>query len=69
MKRETAVRILQILQSIETEAKPLAEIIEQIESETEKKEFRRAWANLIGSLFVDFTMPISRQFPELDVKP
>ncbi len=36
MKRETAARILQILQSIETEAKPLAETIEQIESETEK---------------------------------
>jgi hypothetical protein len=69
MKRETAERMLEILQSIEEEAKPLAEMIEQIECETEKKKFRRAWAHLIGILFVDFTLPISKQFPELDVKP
>jgi hypothetical protein len=41
-------------------------LIDQLESEEEKKELRRGMSGMLADVYTGLMLPIIRQFPELD---
>jgi hypothetical protein len=66
MERSRAEAIVKSLQVVEEHLNYLHGFSEGIESEAEKKKFRRHLGTVMATLNADILLPIVREYPELD---
>ena len=66
MKRDLAQRIMLDIRGLSAALNKIAASIELIDTDAERKDYRRACAELMGDGYSKIMRPIIRQFPDLD---
>ncbi|HNP36028.1 MAG TPA: DUF3658 domain-containing protein [Woeseiaceae bacterium] len=66
MKKSAALNIIDRLTNMHVAMNDVIRAIEEIEEESEKKDMRRAVAELMGRSYTELLAPILQQYPELD---
>ena len=65
VKRELAEKVIREMGQMDVVLGHLHTLSEQLEDETERKNLRRAIAELVADSHEKITLPIARQFPDL----
>ena len=66
MNRNIAENLMTGISLLDSALDRNAHIIESIEDEAERKEFRLAIATVIGEVYLQLIVPIVKQYPDLD---
>lgn len=65
MKHEVAKELMMHLKEIDVPINSAMLTAEKIEDPKIRREFRRALASIIGSVYTNLMVPIGKEFPEL----
>ena len=66
MKEIHAQELMRSFMALGDSINAIAEKIENIEIEEDKKRFRKAISEIMGTLYIDLMLPIIREHPQLD---
>ena len=66
MKLESAKLMMQKLLELSDAMNQVCSVIEQLDSEEEKTDFRRGMGAMLADVYIELMRPIINQFPELD---
>lgn len=66
MNIEQAHQMMKIIMKFDALVGEIDSIVTDMEGGDEKKEWKRRLGQMMGSQYVDFIIPILRQFPELE---
>lgn len=65
MERSIAVELAAQLKKLDGPLGAAAEVVEKIKDENQKRAFRRAIAETIGTIYTELQIPIGREYPDL----
>lgn len=66
VKKDSAEALMTKLLELSQAMDRVCSLIDQLESEEEKKELRRGMSGMLADVYTELMLPIIRQFPELD---
>ena len=66
MDKTTATELMKRVIDLDPPLNAAAGVIEGIADEEERKQFRRAIAEIAGRVYIDLIMPIEKQYPDLN---
>lgn len=65
MERDTAVEIVTYLKALDGPINSAMVAVEKIKDLEQRRAFRRALADVVGSVYTELFVPIGREFPDL----
>lgn len=66
MKKDSAKALMEKLLRLSEAMDQVCILIDQLESEEERKEFRRGMSGMLADVYTELMRPLIRQFPDLD---
>jgi hypothetical protein len=66
MEKQLATRLMGLLLELGKPLNEVAELIEQISDEDEKRIFRRGIGEMMGRMWTDLQFELVKQYPDLD---
>lgn len=66
MKKDSAEALMTKLLELSQAMDDVCSLIDQLDSEEEKKELRRGMSGMLADVYTELMRPIIRRFPELD---
>jgi DNA-binding transcriptional LysR family regulator len=66
LKKDSAEALMQKLLELSNSMNQVCDLINQLESEEEREQFRRGMSGMLADVYTELMRPLIRQFPELD---
>ena len=66
MQKNFAQQLMAEIALLNVRLNQVADLIEQLEDEGERKAYRHTIATVMGSVYTELMVPTLRQYPELD---
>ncbi|MCB1832184.1 MAG: hypothetical protein KDH19_01870 [Geminicoccaceae bacterium] len=66
MKKETAIKIINLISKSDAIFNQMSEVSLEIEDEIERVSIREGVGKSVGFLYTDVIIPILREYPDLD---